>query len=175
MLQLPQGRAARRVIDTEATLIAAGRALEPLVSAYLEACREWETAGRKTDADAQAAFPGVDFSRLHGTDPAHLARQRIGRDNGYDAASDRQSKLFDKIEKLAKVVRATPPQTIEGLRAHALIAICDCQPCAIDHDGALRFDDEVAFEALYRAVVNLAGVSEIARANEDDLAGRGNE
>jgi hypothetical protein len=140
MLQLPTAtttpsrRASRH---PDAKLIAAANAFEPMLHDYMAISAEWRRLARKTRRDTEKKFAEHSWDGPGGKDPKHKYFMKLGKENGYFAISQVQSKLHTRMTRLEKIIWQDPPTTIEGLRAHALVAIWEARSTANDKTALL--------------------------------------
>jgi len=63
------------------------------------------------------------------------------------------------MKRLAKAINASPVNSIEGLRAKALVAFWEVAPLCADHTE-FSFDDAYPFQQLFTAVAELCGLKD---------------
>jgi hypothetical protein len=149
--------------NPDAEIIAAGKAFEPLLSKYLDAQFIWTRLSREASDATDAKYPSDDFDG-RGENPKWAFHLQMGEQNGSSKAHDRLSEIHEEMEPLADLIRETPAETIEGLRAKTLVAILECQPSCSDHEGEFDFSDEDSHRSLFHAAVAVTGLSEMVSA-----------
>lgn len=160
MLQLPVSSTKpfhSPLAPSDAEIIAAGKAFEPLLQKYIANHKEWARLHLETISRAKERTGPAEWEGNPGNDPMWRHFKEISAQNGYDKICHEQSSLQKKMQKLADVIWAGSPQTVEGLRAHGLVAIWECQPITAD-SSEMYFGDEVPQEKLFNAVVNFTGL-----------------
>jgi hypothetical protein len=159
MLQLPSSNAQPL---PQIDLVDVGQLLETNVAQYFDTFNTWSKLGQERNVAAAAQHPELDFSCCRGDGPEWGIIQSIGDANGYSDASERLAKIGDNIDDLSQIVESTAPNTIEELRAYAWSALYDCFPVMLEHGGQFHFQNEVAFERLFNAVLHATGLAPMA-------------
>jgi hypothetical protein len=78
--------------------------------------------------------------------------------SGEPEASDALSTVHKAMEPLMKAINAMPVNSVEGLRAKALVAFYEIAPlCA--SDAEFSFEDGYPFQQLFTAVAELCGLN----------------
>jgi hypothetical protein len=76
---------------------------------------------------------------------------------GLDEASATLHAVYEEMEPLMEAINATPVNSIEGLRAKALVAFYEVAPlCAGETE--FTFDGAYPFQQLFTAVAELCGL-----------------
>jgi hypothetical protein len=146
--------AAAQIID-DAELIQLGAKLEPLVEQYYAARKPWARSLAAAHAERERDF-GDDPVRFNEPEVAK-AFQDSCEHLGVDEASDTLHSVYEDMEPLMKAINASPVNSIEGLRAKALVAFYEVAPlCAGDTE--FSFDDAYPFQQLFTAVAELCGL-----------------
>jgi hypothetical protein len=149
--------AAAQTLDAE--LIELGARFEPLVDRYYVAHRRWSRLLAQAHADQEAEF-GPPADRNYQDTPEIRAAwsERCDR-SGLNDADDRLSAIGIEREPIQFAIDALPVNSIEGLRAKALVAFFNVQPlCAGDTE--YHFQDDVAFQQLFTAVAEFCGLKD---------------
>jgi hypothetical protein len=145
--------AAGQTIDAE--LIELGARLELLVDQYYVARKPWARSLVAAHAERECDF-GDDPVRLNEPEVAK-AFQDSCEHLGVDEASDTLHAVYEDMEPLMKAINASPVNSIEGLRAKALVAFYEVAPlCAGDTE--FTFEDAYPFQQLFTAVAELCGL-----------------
>jgi hypothetical protein len=144
--------AKKRSAEDEA-LISLGAKLEPLVESYYAARAAWAPALFDANREIEREF-GDDWRS-----EKRKAAQELAWDKaGIDEISDKMEAIVKKIKRLAKAIHTLPARSIEGLRAHALVAFWENAPTCAD-DMEYDFDDQVVHQRLFVAVADACGLS----------------
>jgi hypothetical protein len=145
--------AAAQTLDVE--LIELGARFELLVDQYYVARKPWARSVVAAHAEHECDF-GDDPVRLNEPEVAK-AFQDSCEHLGVDEASDTLHSVYEDMEPLMKAINAAPVNSIEGLRAKALVAFYEVAPlCA--GDAEFSFDDAYPFQQLFTAVAELCGL-----------------
>jgi hypothetical protein len=81
------------------------------------------------------------------------------RHSGVDEAEAALAAVYEDMEHLMKAINAAPVNSIEGLRAKALVAFYEIAPsCASETE--FSFDDAYPFQQLFTAVAELCGLKD---------------
>jgi hypothetical protein len=142
-------------LRTDAELIELGARLELLVDQYYVARKPWARSLVAAHAERECDF-GDDPVRLNEPEVAK-AFQDSCEHLGVDEASDTLHAVYEDMEPLMKAINASPVNSIEGLRAKALVAFYEVAPlCAGDTE--FTFEDAYPFQQLFTAVAELCGL-----------------
>jgi hypothetical protein len=182
---IPTVAAATPTVDAE--LVALSRQFEALVDKYYDAHRHWSRVLAQAHAEQDAEF-GAPAARGYSDTPeiAKAWNERCSR-LGVDDADDRLSAIGIDREPLQFAIQDLPANSIEALRAKALVAFFNVQPlCAGDKE--YHFEDAAYFQQLFCAVADFVGLSEKVAATgyimppmpvlndcDDDTDGEGEE
>jgi hypothetical protein len=77
--------------------------------------------------------------------------------SGTSEADDALSAIHEEMEPLANAINKAPVNSIEGLRAKALVAFWEVAPEGAD-DTEFSFEDAYPFQQLFTAVAELCGL-----------------
>ena len=143
--------AAAQTIDAE--LIELGARFEPLVDRYYVARKLWARSMVAAHTERDREY-GVDQDYT----PEHFAAlSKCCERSGVDEAAATLHAVFEDMEPLMKAINAAPVNSIEGLRAKALVALWEVAPlCAGDTEYS--FEDAYPFQQLFTAVAELCGL-----------------
>jgi hypothetical protein len=142
-------------LRTDAELIELGARLELLVDQYYVARKPWARSLVAAHAKRECDF-GDDPVRLNEPEVAK-AFQDSCEHLGVDEASGTLHSVYEDMEPLMKAINAAPVNSIEGLRAKALVAFYEVAPlCAGDTE--FTFEDAYPFQQLFTAVAELCGL-----------------
>jgi hypothetical protein len=143
--------AAAQIID-DAELIEFGSRFELLVDQYYVARKPWARSLAAAHAERERDF-GDDFNEPE----VAKAFQDSCEHLGVHEASDTLHSVYEDMEPLMKAINAAPVNSIEGLRAKALVAFYEVAPlCAGDTE--FTFEDAYPFQQLFTAVTELCGL-----------------
>jgi hypothetical protein len=146
---------AAQTFDSE--LIELGARYEPLVDQYYVAHRRWSRLLAQAHADQDAEF-GPPAERNYRDTPEMSAAwsERCVR---VDETDNRLSALRAEMKQLANAINAASVNSIEGLRAKALVAFWEVAPlCAGNTE--FSFEDAYPFQQLFTAVAELCGLKD---------------
>jgi hypothetical protein len=147
--------AAAQVIDTE--LIELGAKYEPLVDQYYAARKRWARSLMSAHAEHDREFGSREERGYQYSPEIAAAFQASCARSGTDEAADKLSAVHQQMFHLAKAINAAPVNSIEGLRAKALVALFEVAPlCASDTE--FSFDDAYPFQRLFTVVAELCGL-----------------
>jgi hypothetical protein len=139
----------------DAELIELGAKLEPLVDQYYIARKPWARSMVAAHAERDQKY---------GDDPDYgpesiAALSECCRHSGVDEAGAALAAVYEDMELLMKAINAAPVNSIEGLRAKALVAFYEIAPlCAGDTE--FSFEDAYPFQQLFTAVAELCGLKD---------------
>jgi hypothetical protein len=148
--------AAASTDDADAELIALGREFEILVDSYYIAREPWARAMVQRNDELDKRF-GESLYRDHRAPEVNAAAEEIDARVGLREASDRLSAVWEEMEPLANAINAAPVNSIEGLRAKALVAFWEVAPLGAG-DAEFSFDDVYPFQQLFTAVAEVCGL-----------------
>jgi hypothetical protein len=109
--------------------------------------------------DAELIELGTRFEPL--VDQYYVAQRRWSSSSAqaHGAAGDALSAIHDEMKQLANAINASSVNSIEGLRAKALVALWEVAPlCAGDTE--FSFEDAYPFQQLFTAVAELCGLKD---------------
>jgi hypothetical protein len=158
--------AAGKTLDAE--LIELGARFEPLVDQYYVAQRRWSGSLARAHAEHDREF-GDPADRNYEYPPEIVAASSDSceRSGAYEA-DEALSAVDAEMKQLAKAITASPVNSIEGLRAKALVAFWEVAPlCAGDTE--FSFDDAYPFQQLFTAVAELCGLKDKMAATDYEL------
>jgi hypothetical protein len=159
----PRAKPADIKLARDLRVLEAAKLIEALLPAYVELERTWAKASREAHA-----FADANFEPDHGNamaSPHFAALQEMGQRNGSDVALKAMGSMFWKMDKAAKLIEASPGA---NLRAKTLASIWRFMPSTSKY-GGFEFDDTRSVEALFRACVSVAGLSEMTAEIETKL------
>jgi hypothetical protein len=145
--------AAAQTLDAE--LIELGARFEPLVDQYYIARKSWARSMVAAHAERD---------RKYGDQPDYgpesiASLSECCRQSGVDEAADALNGVYEDMEPLMKAINAAPVNSVEGLRAKALVVLYEVAPlCAGDTE--FSFDDAHPFQQLFTAVAELCGLKD---------------
>jgi hypothetical protein len=147
--------AAAQTLDAE--LIELGARFEPLVDRYYVAQRRWSGSLAQAHAEHDREF-GDPADRNYEYPPEIVAAFSDSCDrSGANEADEALSAVDAEMKQLTKAINASPVNSIEGLRAKALVAFWEVAPlCAGDTE--FSFEDAYPFQQLFTAVAELCGL-----------------
>jgi hypothetical protein len=142
----------------DAGLIELGAKLEPLVDQYYVARKRWARAMAEAHAERDHQFGPPAERDYRDTPEITAAWNATCARVGLDETSDNLSAAYESMEALMEAINAAPVNSIEGLRAKALVALYEIAPG--DCWGTeFSFDDAYSFQQLFTAVAELCGLS----------------
>jgi hypothetical protein len=148
-------------VDPPAKRISAtslGARFEPLVDKYYVARAIWAPALTRSHSEHDRRFGPAEDRGYQDTPEIRAAWDEITERTGVDDAADRLSAIWEEMEPIADAISAAPVNSIEGLRAKALVAFWKVAPlCA--GETTFYFDDAHAFQQLFTAVAELCGLT----------------
>ena len=133
--------AAAQTLDAE--LIELGARFEPLVDRYYVAHRRWSGSLAQAHAEHDREFG----------DPADRNCERWGAGEADDALSA----IYQEMKQLEDAINAASVNSIEGLRAKALVAFREVAPLGAGNTEFF-FEDAYPFQQLFTAVAELCGL-----------------
>jgi hypothetical protein len=137
----------------DAELIQLGARLEPLVESYYAARAVWAPALFSANREIDREF-GEDWH----SESRRAAQEQAWAKAGVDEASDKMETIVKKIKTLAKAVHMLPARSLDGLRAHVLVAFWENAPMGAG-DLEYDFEDEVVHQRLFVAAADACGLS----------------
>ena len=152
--------------NPDAEVIAAGQKFEDLFSRYMPAWLKWARLHREAKAETEAKF-GKGYHRVAwqhptpGKSPGQKYLSEALARNGASQASDAIEVLYDEMEPLAEFIRETDIESMEGLRAKALVAMWDSRPTGATHSVYLNFEDEQSLCSLLTGAIAATGLSDL--------------
>jgi hypothetical protein len=143
----------------DAELIELGAQFEPLVERYYVAHRRWSHSLAAAHAEHDAEF-GDPADRNYEY-PPHIVAAFVDscERSGAHEADDVLSTIIEEMRPLEIAIKAAPVNSIEGLRAKALVAFREVAPLSAD-STEFFFQDEDPFQQLFTAVVELCGLKD---------------
>jgi len=143
----------------DAGVIELGARFEPLVDQYYVAQRRWSGSLARAHAEHDREF-GDPADRDYEYPPEIVAAFSDSCErSGVREADEALSAVAAEMKQLAKAINASPVNSIEGLRAKALVAFWEVAPlCAGDTE--FSFDDAYPFQQLFTAVAELCGLKD---------------
>jgi hypothetical protein len=144
--------AAAQTLDAE--LIELGARLEPLVDQYYAARAIWAPLLTAAHAERDQKFGDLPYRSQEKTDAFDECCER----SGVDEASDALHAAYEEMEPLMRAINASPVNSIEGLRAKALVAFYEVAPLSCG-DTEYSFDGAFPFQQIFTAVADLCGLN----------------
>jgi hypothetical protein len=152
-LTLPPA-AAGQTLDAE--LIELGARFEPLVDQYYVARKRWSVSLVQAHAERDREF-GNPADRY--SPEMNAALTDCAERSGAREADDVLSAIHEEMKQLMNAINASPVNSIEGLRAKALVAFYEVAPlCAGETE--FSFEDAYPFQQLFTAVAELCGLKD---------------
>jgi hypothetical protein len=146
---------AAQTLDAE--LVDLGARFEPLLDQYYLAHRRWSALLAQAKAEHSEQY-GTPAERNYEFPPPVVAAFADSCERmGVDEADDALAAIHQQMEPLANAINAAPVNSLEGLRAKALVVFWEVAPvCA----GSSRysFEDGLPFQWLFIAVAELCGL-----------------
>jgi hypothetical protein len=147
--------AAAQTLDAE--LIELGARFEPLVDRYYVAHRRWSGSLAQAHAEHDQEFGDpADRNYEHPPEIRKAFEDSCGR-SGANEADDVLSAIREEMRPLETAINAASVNSIEGLRAKALVAFREVSPLFAD-STEFSFDDAYPFQQLFTAVAELCGL-----------------
>jgi hypothetical protein len=143
----------------DAELIELGTRFEPLVDRYYVTHRRWSRSLARAHAEHDREF-GPPAERNYQYPPEIVAAFLDSCErSGAREVDDALSAVGAEMKQLAKAINASPVNSIEGLRAKALVAFWEVAPPCM---GETEFSFEAAypFQQLFTAVAELCGLKD---------------
>jgi hypothetical protein len=168
--------AAGQTLDAE--LIELGARFEPLVDRFYVAHRRWSDSLARAHAEHDREF-GDPADRNYEYPPEIVAAFSDSCErSGAHKADDALSAIHEEMKQLANAIKAAPVNSIEGLRAKAMVAFYEVAPLSAG-DPEFYFEDAFSFQQLFAAVAEVCGLEgkmmatgyelpEIAMVDDDD-------
>ena len=149
--------AAAHTLDAE--LIELGARFEPLVDRYYVAHTRWSCSLARAHAEHDREF-GDPADRNYEYPPEIVAAFSDSCErSGASEADDALSAIHREMEQLAKAINASSVNSIEGLRAKALVAFWEVAPLGAG-DTEFSFEDAYPFQQLFTAAAELCGLKD---------------
>jgi hypothetical protein len=143
----------------DAELIELGARFEPLVERYYVAHWRWSHSLTAANAEHDAEF-GDPADRNYEY-PPHIVAAFVDscERSGAHEADELLSAIIEEMRPLEIAIKAAPVNSIEGLRAKALVAFREVAPLSAD-STEFFFQDEYPFQHLFTAVAELCGLKD---------------
>lgn len=149
--------AAAQTLDAE--LIELGARFEPLVDRYYVAQRRWSGSLARAHAEHDREF-GDPADRNYEYPPEIIAAFSDSCErSGAKEADDALSAIHQEMKQLANAINAASVNSIEGLRAKALVAFYEVAPLGAG-DTEFSFEDAYPFQQLFTAVAEVCGLKD---------------
>jgi hypothetical protein len=149
--------AAAQTLDVE--LIELGARFEPLVDRYYVAQKRWSRSLAAAHAEHDREF-GDPADRNYEYPPEiRAAFDESCERSGARDADDALSVIHDEMQPLANAINAASVNSIEGLRARALVAFWEVAPLGMG-ETEFSFADAYPFQQLFTAVAELCGLKD---------------
>jgi hypothetical protein len=147
--------AAAQTLDAE--LIELGARFEPLVDRYYAAHRRWSASLAKAHAEHDREFGDpADRDYEHSPEISKAFSDSCERSGAHEA-DDALSAICDEMRPLETAINAASVNSIEGLRAKALVAYREVSPLSAG-SSEFYFEDAYPFQQLFTAVAELCGL-----------------
>jgi hypothetical protein len=141
----------------DAELIALGRQYEALVEKYYAAHRDWSQLLAQAHADQDKEFgPPASWGYQR---TAEMNKSWEAKCQGTREADEKLSAIGLEREPIEFAINDLPANSIEGLRAKALVAFFNVSPMSAG-DQIYHFGDEVEFQRLFCTVADFVGLSD---------------
>lgn len=149
--------AATQTLDAE--LIELGAKFEPLLDQYYRAHRRWSGSLAQAHAEHDREF-GTPAERNYEYPPEVAAGFSDSCErSGADEADDVLAAIHQQMAPLANAINAAPVNSIEGLRAKALVIFWEVAPLFAG-SSRYSFEDGLPFQWLFTAVAELCGLKD---------------
>jgi hypothetical protein len=147
--------AAGQTLDAE--LIELGARFEPMVDRFYVAHKRWSLSLAAAHAEHDREF-GDPADRNYEYPPEIVeAFSDSCKRSGAHEADDALSAIHDEMKQLARSIKAASVNSIEGLRAKALVAFYEVAPLSAG-DPEFYFGDAYPFQQLFAAVAEVCGL-----------------
>jgi hypothetical protein len=148
---------AERAVDAE--LIELGTRFEPLLDQFYIAHRRWSGCLAQANADHDEEY-GTPAERNYGYPPEVAAAFSDScKRSGTDEASDALSAVHRQMVPLANAINSAPVNSIEGLRAKAMVIFWEVAPLFAG-SRLYSFEDALPFQWLFTTVAELCGLKD---------------
>jgi hypothetical protein len=148
--------AAAQTLDAE--LIELGARFEPLVDRYYVAHGRWSDSLAQAHAEHDREF-GDPADRNYGDPEIAAAFADSCERWGVGEADDVLSGIHQEMKQLANAINAASVNSIEGLRAKALVAFWEVAPLGAG-ETEFSFEDAYPFQQLFTAVAEVCGLKD---------------
>jgi hypothetical protein len=143
----------------DAELIELGARFEPLVDRYYRAHPRWSGSLAQAQAEHDQEC-GTPAERNYEYSPEVVAAFNDSCERrGVREASDALSAIYDEMKQLANAISVAPANSIEGLRAKALVIFWEIAPL-IAGETEFSFEDAYPFQQLFTAVAEVCGLND---------------
>jgi len=139
--------------NLDAELIELGARLEPLVEQYYSARKRWAPLMVAAHAERDRKFGHLAEYSAERMAALSDCCKRLGDDEANDALHA----VYEDMEPLMKAINAAQVNSVEGLRAKALVAFYEIAPLGAG-DTEFSFEDAYPFQQLFTAVADLCGL-----------------
>jgi hypothetical protein len=154
---------AAQTLDAE--LIDLGVRFEPLLDQYYRAHRRWSGSLAQAQAEHDQEC-GTPAERNYEYPPEVAAAFSDSRKRfGVGEASDALAAIHQQMAPLANAINAAPVNSIEGLRAKALVVFWEVHPLFAGSTD-FYFGDPYPFQWLFTAVAEVCGLKEMIAATD---------
>jgi hypothetical protein len=147
--------AAAQTLDAE--LIELGARFEPLVDRYYVAHGRWSVSLARAHAEHDREFGDPADRNYEYPSAIRKAFEDSCERWGVGEASDVLTGIHQEMEPLSNAINAAPVNSIEGLRAKALVAFWEVAPLGAG-DSEFHFEDAYPFQQLFTAVAEFCGL-----------------
>ena len=143
----------------DAELIELGAQFEPLVDRYYRAHPRWSGSLAQAQAEHDQEC-GTPAERNYEYSPEVVAPFDDSCERrGVREASDALSAIYAEMKQLANAISVAPVNSIEGLRAKALVTFWEVAPL-IAGETEFSFEDAYTFQQLFTAVAEVCGLKD---------------
>jgi hypothetical protein len=149
--------AAAQTLDAE--LIELGARFEPLVDQYYAVRAIWARAMTRSHSEIDRKLGEPSDRGYQETPEIRAAWEELREHTGLDDACARQSAIWEEMKPIADAINAASVNSIEGLRAKALVAFWEVAPLCADQTE-FSFEDAYPFQQLFTAVAEVCGLKD---------------
>lgn len=144
--------------NLDAKLIELGTRFEPLVDQYYVVRKRWGRLLVLAHAEHDLKFGDPADRNYEYTPENSAAFADSCLRFGVREADDQLSAIHKEMKPLANAINASPVNSIEGLRAKALVALWEVAP-QFAEQAEFSFDDAYPFQQLFTAIAELCGLT----------------
>jgi hypothetical protein len=152
----------------DAELIDLGARFEPLLDQYYRAHRRWSGSLAQAHAEHDQECGTLAERNYEYPPEVAAAFSDSCKRSGADDASDVLSAIHQQMAPLANAINAAPINSIEGLRAKALVVFWEVHPLFAG-STEFYFGDAYPFQWLFTAVAEVCGLKDKIAATDYQL------